>query len=514
MTQHSEWDVIVLGSGNAGCCAAISAVEHGCKRVLVVDKCPADWLGGNSYFTAGAFRTAHDGLPDLLPILTNVAPERTSTIVIPQYTPDDFAQDVFRMGDNRNDPALVHALARGSRGVIRWLAGAAVGVPFTLSFNRQAYEIEGVHTFWGGLALSTQDGGKGLVRAYRTALARAGVQVWCDSPAVELIAGRGGRITGVVIEKDGERSRLRAAAVILAAGGYEASAEERGRNLGAEWAQARVRGTPYNTGDAIRMAAAVGAKLCGDWRGCHSTCWDANAPPAAGSRELSNQYTKSGYPLGLMLNTRGARFVDEGRDFRNYTYAAYGRAILNEPGGVAFQIFDAKVTGWLRAEEYADGVVEKVWAGSVEELASKLADNGLEDREAFVRTVQEYNDAVAAHRALRPDVTWNPAVKDGLSTGQTLSVAKSNWAQTLDAPPFLAVKVACGITFTFGGVAIEAGTAGVVSEEGKAIEGLFCAGEMIGGLFYGNYPGGSGLTAGAVFGRLAGQSAARLCSVD
>jgi predicted oxidoreductase len=211
-----------------------------------------------------------------------------------------------------------------------------------------------------------------------------------------------------------------------------------------------------------------------------------------------------------MLNLRGERFVDEGEDFRNYTYAKFGRAILLQPQGIAFQVWDSKVTGQLRQEEYGDGVVEKIFASSVAELAEKLTGKGLEPaaKDRFVKTILDYNRAVDAHREQNADVRWDPAVKDGSGT-LGLPLPKSNWALTIDKAPFMAVKVTCGITFTFGGLAIDPVGAGVMDEKGNAIEGLYCAGEMVGGLFYGNYPGGSGLTAGAVFGRKAGQSAAR-----
>lgn len=240
--------------------------------------------------------------------------------------------------------------------------------------------------------------------------------------------------------------------------------------------------------------------MTGDWEGCHSTAWDANANVDAGEREVTNQHTKSGYPLGIMVNMRGMRFVDEGEDFRNYTYAKFGRAILEQPGGYAFQIFDSKVLDHLRKEEYGKGVVKKAWGQTIEELAEKLSDEewGLEDKQQFVDTVREFNKAV------KENGQWNPAVKDGLST-EGLKVNKTNWALPMSDGPLMAVKVGCGITFTFGGVCIDDDTANVISEgTGRGIPGLYCAGEMVGGLFYGNYPGGSGLTAGAVFGRKAG----------
>lgn len=254
--------------------------------------------------------------------------------------------------------------------------------------------------------------------------------------------------------------------------------------------------------------------MTGDWGGCHSTCWDANASAHQGERGLTNQFTKSGYPLGIMVNSRGDRFVDEGEDFRNYTYAKFGRAILMQTQGFAFQIWDSKVINKLRQEEYGDGVVEKIGANTLEELAEILCRKGLESsaRVHLVETIREFNEGVRAHHIKNPNGGWDPAVKDGKGT-LGLTLPKSNWALAIDEPPFMAVKVSCGITFTFGGLAIDPATAGVVSEEGDIIQGLYCTGEMVGGLFYGNYPGGSGLTAGAIFGRKAGRSAAQRVSL-
>lgn len=195
-----------------------------------------------------------------------------------------------------------------------------------------------------------------------------------------------------------------------------------------------------------------------------------------------------------MLNANGLRFVDEGEDYRNYTYAKFGKAILLQPGGFAFQVWDSKMLGALRKEEYGDGIVEKVFAGTIEELGEKLSSIGLQDKLQMTETVRAFNEAVRQHRLETPGYTWDPAVKDGLSTQsshKSLSPPKSNWALTIDEPPFMAVKVTCGVTFTFGGLAIDPNSAGVLSESGSPIPGLFCTGEMVGGLFWTNYPGGS-----------------------
>jgi tricarballylate dehydrogenase len=198
-----------------------------------------------------------------------------------------------------------------------------------------------------------------------------------------------------------------------------------------------------------------------------------------------------------MINARGERFVDEGADFRNYTYAKYGRVILEQPGQFAWQVFDRKVTHLLR-DEYRIRQVTKATADSLEELAQKLEDA---DPETFLRTVKEFNAAV------RTDIPFDPAVKDGRRT-EGLEIPKSNWANPIDEPPFEAYAVTCGVTFTFGGLRIDC-DAQVLDSDDAPIPCLYAAGELVGGLFYFNYPGGTGLTSGAVFGRIAGASAAK-----
>jgi succinate dehydrogenase/fumarate reductase flavoprotein subunit len=227
---------------------------------------------------------------------------------------------------------------------------------------------------------------------------------------------------------------------------------------------------------------------------------------------MTNQYTKSGYPLGLMLNVDGHRFVDEGVDLRNFTYAIFGKEILKQPAGTAFQVWDSYGSSWLRKEEYADDVTTNIRADTLAGLAEKLSARGLKNQQQFVQTIETYNSAVHQFREENPSQTFDPAKKDGVSTQSSkmrLPLAKSNWALPIEKGPFTAVEVTTGITFTFGGLAIDPKTAAVVSEATRRpIDGLYCVGELLGGLFWDNYPGGSGLTAGTVFGRIAGRCAA------
>jgi precorrin 3B synthase CobZ len=516
LTSSRAIDVLVVGGGNAGFSAAIAATEAGATRVVLIEKAPEDWAGGNTYFTAGAFRTVHNGIDDLLPLVNNVDAQKANLIDIEPYTMEDFRKDMDRLCQGRSDAGLLKVLIEDSNETVIWLAKQ--NIRFQLSFNRQAYEVDGRFKFWGGMALKTEDGGKGLVADHQAAARQLGVEVYYSTPAKQLLMSPCGAISGVVVEHEGVETVIKTNAVVLAAGGFEANPRMRSQYLGPGWDLARVRGTPYNTGDVLEMAIRdANAKQAGHWSGCHSTCWDANAPANSGDRVISNEFTKSGYPLGLMINTNGVRFVDEGIDLRNFTYAEFGRAIHDQADGVAFQVWDQRTISWLRTEEYRDEIVEKTWADTIEDLAHNLAErSGLSAPNQFVETIKTYNDAVYAFQAENHDKKWDPAVKDGISTQSStkkLALAKSNWALPLDQGPFMAVKVCCGVTFTFGGLAVNPETTAVLSTTNKEVRGLFCVGEMLGGLFYGNYPGGSGLTSGAVFGRRAGTAAAQLARV-
>ena len=219
--------------------------------------------------------------------------------------------------------------------------------------------------------------------------------------------------------------------------------------------------------------------------------------PEFGDLAVGDQFQKHSYPFGILINAAGKRFVDEGADFRNYTYAKYGRAVLEQPGQFAWQIFDQKVKNLLR-DEYKIRQITKVTANTIEDFAEKL--DGV-NAPAFLDTIKEWNAAV------RTDIPFDPNAKDGRCT-QGLAVTKSNWANTIDTPPFEGYAVTCGITFTFGGLRINK-DAQVLNTDYQPIHGLYAAGELVGGLFYFNYPGGTGLMSGAVFGKIAGTSAAR-----
>jgi tricarballylate dehydrogenase len=479
-------DVIVVGGGNAGFSAALAAAERGRSVVLLERASEAD-SGGNSFYTAGATRVVHRGFDELKDIVDD--DDRHGDTEVPPYTREEFFSDMARVTDGANDPALTEVLAEEGLNTVRWLNGH--GLRYRLMYERQAYERPGGgYLFWGGLHIGNTGGGEGLMADHKAAAERLGIEVRYDHHCVDLLQ-EDGRIVGVFIEG---REPLRAESVILAAGGFEADADMRREYLGAGWENAKVRGTPFNDGRMIRAALGAGAVRAGDWSTCHSVAWDAWAENNESNRELTNRLTRQSYPIGVVVNRHGDRFLDEGADFRNYTYAKYGREILAQPGSIAYQLFDANLRPMLRTEEYDMPGVGVATADTIEELADAA---GIE-RDALARTIVEFNASIDR------DVVFDPTIKDGRRA--SVHPPKSNWAAPIERAPFYAYPVTCGITFTFGG--IKTTTWGeVVDAEEQPIPGLYAAGEMLGGLFKGNYPGGSGLTAGMVFGRRAGSRA-------
>lgn len=481
----------MVGGGNAALCAAISAAGEG-ARVTLLERAPEALRGGNSRFTAGAMRVVYNGVDDLAQLMPDLTPAEIERTDFGCYGRDAFYDDLGRVTHYRIDPALAEVLVEQSFDTLAWMR--AQGVRFLPLYGRQSYEVEGRVRFWGGLTVEAWGGGPGLVDSLTDIARNAGVIIRYDTRATELIR-EGRKVVGVHAETDAGSDRFHADAVVLASGGFESSPTWRARYLGPGWDLARVRGTRFNTGDGIRMALDAGAAARGHWSGCHAVGWDLNAPEY-GDLAVGDGFQKHSYPLGIMVNNLGERFLDEGADFRNYTYAKYGARILAQPQQAAWQIFDARVSGMLR-DEYRIREVTRVQANDLETLARKLEDV---DSRALLSTIGEFN------RSVDTSTPFDPTVKDGRGT-PGLAVPKSNWANPLDTPPFEAYGVTCGITFTFGGLHVDA-QARVIAQSGEPIPGLFAAGELVGGLFYFNYPGGSGLTAGAVFGRLAGVGAA------
>lgn len=479
-------NILVVGAGNAALCAAISAAENG-ARVTVLERAPESARGGNSAFTGGCFRTVYDGVDDISRLVPDLTDAERGSSDFGSYAAEKYYLDLCELSGYRADPLLIDLLVAQSLPALLWMRDQ--GVRFLPAYGRQSFKVDGRNVFWGGLTVETAGGGVGLVDALFRRAEALGVAIRYDHKVERLIGDRR-QVNGVVVNGDD----LHADAVVLAAGGFHASTERRVRYLGQGWDLAKVRGSRYNTGNVIEAALAIGARSHGNWSGCHSVFFDAGAADFGDIAVLNQQ--KNYFTLGIVVNRNGQRFFDEGSDFRNYTYSKMGAAILRQPGGAGWQIFDAQSTAIL-PDEYRVPRAARFEAGTLEALAAKL--DGI-DRGAFMRTVAEFNAAVDQ------SVPFNPAVKDGRRTSG-LAIDKTNWARALRQPPFVAYEVTCGITLTYGGLAIDE-QARVQNEEGESITGLYAAGELVGGLYYDRYPGGAGLTSGAVFGRIAGANAA------
>ncbi len=485
--------IIIVGSGNAAMSAGIAAAEAGAD-VMMLEKAGPELAGGNTKYTAGAMRFAYDEADALLPLLADRDDPRIAVTDFGSYSCEVFSDHLLRFNAGRPLSPEQRALVDESYDAVAWLAGH--GVTYEPIYARQSFRKDGRYVFWGGLTLAAANEGVGLFDMELAAFQRLGGRLRCEAGVTGLLA-KGGRVTGVRVDEE----EIAADAVVLACGGFEANERMRAEQLGGDWARAKVRGTPYNTGDGLDFAWALGAARYGSYEGCHATPMDLHMKDY-GNLDLPpierKNYRKICYFLGVMVNARGERFVDEGINFRNYTYAQFGRAVLEQPGHFAWQIFDAKVMDLLYGEYHFEDA-HFIEAGTLEALVEKL--DGV-DAKAALRTLNGFNDAVDFA------TPFDPTVLDGKST-KGLALNKSNWAQTIDTPPFRAYPVTGGITFTYGGVKVDE-FGRVLRSDGSAIDGLHACGEMVGGVFFDGYPGGSGLTSGVVFGRRAGRSAARL----
>ena len=484
------FDVIVVGKGNAALCAALAARDEG-ARVAMLEAAPEDESGGNSRFAGGVMRFAYDSVEDLQKV-SDIPEDEIRSVDWESNTREQFYDDLYKVTSFRTDPELSEILITRSLDAMIWLRSQ--GARFVPNYRHQSAVVNGKRKFFGRMPLWMSGGGPGLVQSLTDTAVKKGIDIYYETRAVSLNYD-GERVLGAYAKRHGKPLEFAARAVILACGGFEANPEWRTRYLGPGWELAKVRGTRFNVGDGLRMALDIGACPYGNWSGRHAVSWERYAPEF-GDLSLPESSYRHSFPLSLMINADGKRFVDEGAEFYNYTYAKYGGEVLKQPGQFAYQVFDAKVHELLRPE-YGHKNVTRVTGNTLEELAAKM--EGV-NAEAFLRTVREFNAAV------RKDVPFNHSVKDGRCT-VGIEPPKSNWAHPLDTPPFEAYAVTCGITFTFGGLRIVPETGQVLDVNFHPIAGLYTAGEMLGGLFYFNYPAGTGLVSGAVFGRIAGAAA-------
>ncbi|HXD17104.1 MAG TPA: FAD-dependent tricarballylate dehydrogenase TcuA [Vicinamibacterales bacterium] len=451
------YDVAVLGGGNAALCAALAAAGRG-ARVLVVERAPRDFRGGNSRHTRN-LRCMHAAPTD---VLTDA------------YTEDEFMADVLRVTGGVTNEALARLMIRGSADAPRRMRG--FGVRFQPSL-RGTLHLGRTNAFFLG-------GGKALMNSAYAAAGRLGVRVAYDAEVIGLSI-RDGRFESATVRMPAGDVEVRARSVVLAAGGFEANLEW----LAEIWGEAAknfiIRGTPYNTGTVLRLMLDAGAEPVGDPAQCHAVAIDARAPKFDGGIVTR----LDSVPLGIVVNRFGDRFYDEGEDYWPRRYAIWGRLVAQQPEQIAYSIVDSKAFG-----RFMPSVFPPIVAGSVRELAAAIE----VPAGTLTSTIERFNAAV------RPGTFDHQALDDCRTEG--LVPNKTHWAQRLDTPPFHAYPLRPGITFTYLGVKVDE-RARVVMKGGVA-ENIFAAGEIMAGNILGRgYVAGVGMTIGTVFGEIAGRAA-------
>ena len=457
--EFRDVDVAVIGGGNAALCAALTAREMG-RSVIVLECAPRTFRGGNSRHTRN-LRCAH------------AAP---TACLSESYSEEEFLSDLIRVSGETDEP-LARLIVRASAECADWMAHR--GVRFQSSL-RGTLHLGRTNAFFLG-------GGKALMNTYYAAAERLGVDVRYDAEVVglELTDGVFTSATAII----GGRSRvLRAKAVVVAAGGFEANIEW----LREAWGEAAdnfiVRGTAYNRGTVLRLLLDAGAEPIGDPRACHAVAVDARAPKFDGGIVTRLDCI----PLGIVVNRCGERFYDEGEDVWPARYAMWGSLVAQQPGQIAYSIVDAKVIG-----RFMPSVFPPIVAESIREMADKLS----VPADALEATVSRFNAAV------QPGSFDHTGLDDCRTRG--LVPAKSHWAQRIDQPPFWGYPLRPGITFTYLGVRVDE-HARVIMHGHRAISNVYAAGEiMAGNILRRGYLAGFGMTIGTVFGRIAGASAAR-----
>ncbi len=483
-----HYDVLVVGAGNAACSAAMAALDQDPKaRVGILEKASKRDRGGNSALT-GHMRFVYNSIDDLRPLVKNMPEADLGKLFerMPPRTEAVIWDDFMHVTNNQTDQELLQVHVTESVKTVRWMASKG-----------HDWVTAGAST---DNILQMNGGGYGLQQRYFGMLERAGAVFHYETAALELIQDQQGRVTGVRALTPNGFSIFNAKSVVLACGSFEANPEMRARYLGPGWDTVRSRGVPFNTGDGLRMALHIGAMPHGSWTSCHASPQDINLPnytvPSA-YVIVAHEMSRYMYPYSIMVNTNGERFVDEASDKRGNTYAKTGGAIITQPGGIAYQIMDSQIRKHINYYPAYDKATH-AQADTLEKLAEELDINAAN----FVKTVKEFNAAIQPGKFKADKLHL-----DGKRTAG-INPPKSNYSLSVEVPPFDAWPVRCGMTFCYGGLKIDAKTCQVQHVAGRPIGGLYAAGEMVGGLFVGNYPSGSGMMSGATFGRIAGTHAA------
>ncbi len=484
--MEQEREVVVIGAGSAGLCAGSAAAVAGARRVLVLEKGTADEAGGNARFSHIGFRAPYTH-KSLAPFLAAMDPAKVANLVLPGYSPAEFAADLDASTAGRMDAAIRDTFANEAAPTMEWMR--SLGLPWTL--NRTVPGPDGRH-FEPGLVLAAGHGGGGaeLVDAWIALGAEHGMEVEFGAPVTEIHLG-GAEGHTVTVGGDGPLAGtvIRTRSIIAASGGFQADPKRRMHYLGAAYENVLVRGTLNDTGEVLDLLLREGAAGDGTWDTAVVTPVDAASPPVGGGNDM-NRYS---YPWGISVDRDGRRFFDEGAGRMADTYGGVGRFVVERAGGLAFQVFDA--TGIPHIKKYAYVFANEHKADTLRGLAESA---GI-DPDGFEAEVARFNAAVVDDRP------FAPTILDGRHTAG-IEPPKSNWATRIETPPFYAYAVTGGITFSLGGLKINADAA-VLDADGAPVPGLFATGDIL-GIFHGDYPSGAGQTRNAVFGKLAGEGAA------
>jgi len=461
-TGSPTYDVIVVGGGNAGLVAALSA-RHLVDSVLLLERAPTWRRGGNSRHTRD-IRYAH---PAGEPFTTGEA-----------YPVEELLDDLQRVGGGHNQE-MADLVVEQSCGVAEFMTAHGVRWQDPL---RGTLHLSRTNRFMLG-------GGKALVNAYYQTAEAMGIHVEYEASVEDIVLDGANRVTGVVVDRDGAREMVSARAVVVTSGGFEANLEWLRRYWGDAVDNYVIRGTPYNDGRVLANLLDKGAATAGDPKGFHAVALDARSPKFDGG--IATRLDS--VPFGIAVNKHGKRFYDEGEDFWPKRYAIWGRHIAEQPDQLAYSLVDSRTIDCFLTSLY-----RPYEANSIGEVASML---GL-DSGVVTETVREFNASIVAGG------TFDPGTLDSCHT-QGLDPPKSHWAVPIETPPFFGYPLRPGITFTYLGLAVDP-CCRVQMSNGSTVENLFAAGEiMSGNILRSGYLAGFGLTIGTVFGRIAGTEAGR-----
>ena len=458
--MSENYDVIVVGGGNAALCAALAAREAG-SRVLVLERSTEHMRGGNTRHTRN-IRCSHAD---------------ADRFFSGPYSEEEHLNDLIGVTGGPENMDLAKMAIRESSTLPGWMSEHGVHWQQPLAGTLHLGRTN--RWFLGG--------GKALLNTYYLTAKRMGIDMRYNAYVDDLLI-ENGRFEAVRLKNNNGGELVRARSVVVACGGYEANVEWLKRHWGDAADNFIIRGSPYNDGTVLAALMKRGAKSIGDPKGFHSVAVDARSPKFDGGIVTRLDVI----PFGIVVNRDARRFYDEGEDIWPKRYAIWGTLIARQPDQIAYGIVDSKTI-----DRFLPPMFKPYQADTLEALASQL---GLDAR-TFVETVTDYNHAAAGNTELRMEKL------DGNAT-RGLTPPKSNWAMPLDRPPFYGLPLRPGITFTYMGVMVD-GAARVVDQSERAFPNVFAAGEiMSGNILTKGYLGGFGLTIGSVFGRLAGREAA------